>query len=422
MTIKHWVAAGLAACVLSVQPEMPALAQQQSAPAPVQLADLLAANSYPISVTAGKLSGPGRDFLLRATRDAQFVAIGEQHNSAQIPEFTTALLNELHRAYRFDHLALEQDPVGMHLASSRGMAGRRAAVERFATQHPFAFTFVGDQEVDMIADAGALPDRHGDAVWGLDQVFGVRDVLEQLLPYAPDAAARARTRTLIDDAARQEAQRTEPLHHYIYVDIPKPPDFDRLAEIYRPKPDSYPAFLIDQLNRSVAIYRDNDLAGKGQFTGYRSNAEREENMKLLFMHGYRSAQALGEAKPRVVVKMGNVHLARGRNQLSILTLGNFLSEFAKSNGMSSFHLAAYINNDKPGSYTVLRDDPTIGPLFRNASPDQWIIYDLRPLRGPAYAGRLAGITPDLARLIFAYDAALLIGNGTHATKRLVPGG
>lgn len=419
MKIFPWFAVGVAACMLAVPSWMAARAQQQSSPAKIPFADLLAANAYPITLVGGKLGGPGRDFLLREARDAQFVAIGEQHNSTQIPEFTTALLKELHQAYRFDHLALEQDPIAMHLASRPGVAGRRPPVERLAAHYPYAFTFDGDQEIDMIADAGGLSPRHGDAVWGLDQVFGVRNVLEQLLPYAPSRSARERTRILIEDAARAEARRSEASPHYI-SDLPKPADFDRLKQIYRPKPGSYPAFLIDQLYRSVSIYRDNILAGKGQLTGYQSNAVREENMKFLFMHWYRQAQARGEVLPRAVVKMGNIHLTRGTNSLAVLSMGNFLAEFAKSNGMSSFHIVAYINNDKPGSYTILKDDPGLGPLAKNAPSDQWIVYDLRPLRAVFHAGRLEGITPDLVRLIFSYDAALLIGSGTHATHRLVP--
>lgn len=398
-----------------------ALAQRPASPSKsVELTDLLRGNCYPIVLKDGVLSGPGNDFLLRETKDVQFVAIGEQHNSAQIPEFTTALLRELHASSGFNHLALEQDPVAAHMASQPGYAGSRTAIKGLARRYPSAFTFDGDQELEMIADVGAIAQNGTDAVWGLDQVFGVEHVLQQLLPYAPNAKAGESTKYLIEAAHAVESQRGEPFRHYIYVDNTKPPDFDRLNEMYQPKPGSYPAFLLEQLYRSVSIYRDNDLASKGQFTGYKSNAEREENMKFLFMRNYRLAQQRGEHLPRVVLKMGNIHLFRGRNILNVVSMGDFASEFATSNGLSSLHFVAYINNDKPGDYSILRDDPKIGALFQNAPSNGWTIYDLRPLRGSAYAGKLSGLTPELKNLIFGYDLALLIGGGSHATHTVVP--
>ena len=51
--------------------------------------------------------------------------------------------------------------------------------------------------------------------------------------------------------------------------------------------------------------------------------------------------------------------------------------------------------------------------------DRWIIFDLRPLREYANSGKLAGLNPELRRVIFGFDAALLIGGASLGTYKLI---
>ena len=101
-----------------------------------------------------------------------------------------------------------------------------------------------------------------------------------------------------------------------------------------------------------------------------------------------------------------------------MTLGNFSSEFAKSNGLGSFHLAIYANNDQPGYYDILSTDPDYGPLMRAASPRQWAVIDLRPLRAAAFSGSIHGLTHEQRNLVFGFDAALLIGSQAAGSYEL----
>lgn len=71
-------------------------------------------------------------------------------------------------------------------------------------------------------------------------------------------------------------------------------------------------------------------------TAYENSREREHSMKRVFMERYREAQEAGDHLPRVIAKMGHWHLFRGIYRGNVPTFGNFLSEFAISNGMDSF--------------------------------------------------------------------------------------
>jgi len=173
-------------------------------------------------------------------------------------------------------------------------------------------------------------------------------------------------------------------------------------------------FLLDQLRLSYNVYKDFRSNSTSPPRAYYSNYLREENMKDLFMRGYRRAEAAGDSLPKVVVKSGHWHLMRGKNPGNSYTFGNFLSGFAKSNGMDSFHVAVSIINE-PGKYWSLSESEDMAAIAAVGSPDAWRIVDLRPLRPYAHKGALPGLTRGLRDWIFQYDAALLLGGATRGT-------
>ena len=60
-------------------------------------------------------------------------------------------------------------------------------------------------------------------------------------------------------------------------------------------------------------------------------------------------------------------------------------------------------------------DPQYAPLAAAGDPNGWRVVDFRPLRPLIHAGNVEGVTPELERWIFGFDAALLIGASRAAT-------
>ncbi len=379
------------------------------------LTELLRANARTLAEADGRLTGDGFDFLMKAAADAQFFGIGEEHNVRQIPEITARLFEALHRRHGFNYLALEQDPLACRQASAPAARGNLDAVVALAKKYPNAFTFDTDQELGMIARAGAVSAGKADPVWGLDQAFGALHVLEQLLEEAPNGDVRERTRKLAEAARKEDSVRFRPGHHYM-AEVDKPDDFWRLEELYRAAPNPEARFLAEQLVLSARVYRNFKRGREGKVPGaFESGREREENMKDLFLRAYRRAQAAGEAQPRVLLKFGHWHMYRGRYLAYVPTLGNFVGEFARANGMKSFHLAVYANNP-PGSFRGVPKDSWLKTLADVAPEGKWTVIDLRPLRDYWYAGKIK-LPAELREVIFGFDAALMIGGakpGTHA--------
>jgi hypothetical protein len=135
----------------------------------------------------------------------------------------------------------------------------------------------------------------------VDQAFGALHILNRLKELAPNNEVRDRIMKLIKEVKEFETKRFVSRRRYMSTDVPKPDELKKLMELYKPKKGSESEFLITQLLTSIRIYENNGLAGKGELAGYESSYEREENMKALFMHRYRQAQAAGEINPKVLL-------------------------------------------------------------------------------------------------------------------------
>lgn len=401
---------------LAVVPSL-SMAQQPAAPTArdtAYLDSLLRANRHPIALAGGRLTGPGAGLLLEAAREAQFFIVGESHYVAEIPRFTAALFDTLHRAQRYNHFAIEYGPEIGRLLSAPGARGSVAGTLALGRRYPHAFQFWNDEELESISRIGATSTARR-PIWGLDQEWGALHALDRLAVIAPPHA-RGMVRALADSVRRIEAVRPFQMAEVTrWISGADSSEFDRLRTAIRPAVGSEAARLLDALEASNRFYMYNKRAQGGDYSWYyRSNHEREEYMKRNFMHSYRAAQAAGDTLPRVLLKFGNVHGGNWVNHLDVHTLGNFLHGFAASNGRTTFHLVTWLVND-PGTYWSITDEPPYLPIGRVGSPREWVVVDLRQVRRQLYSGRLRAMSREMRATVIGFDAVLLIGSGKRGT-------
>lgn len=378
------------------------------------LDSLLRANRHPISLDGGTLSGPGARLLKDAARDAQFFMVGESHNGADTPRFSAALFDAL-QMHDYSYYAIEYGPVLGRILSWPSVRGNEEATFALGRRYPHAFQFWDDEELLAMASIGKRSQAKSDAIWGLDNEWGALHALDRLDSIAPTPGARERVRALISEARPIESQRpTGGGNLRRFISSADSSVFDALRRAFSPNEGSEAEFLIDALETSNRVYLHNRAAGRGELTGWRSNAEREHYMKLNFMANYRAAQRAGDTLPRVLLKFGSVHAGNWLSSTNVHTIGSFVSEFAIANGLDAFHMVAWLVNE-PGTYWTLTESPEYLPLAQVGSTESWTIVDLRPLRSFAHAGRLTSMSREMRSLVFAYDAVLLIGSGTRGT-------
>ncbi|NBV18392.1 hypothetical protein [Janthinobacterium sp.] len=112
-----------------------------SAVADTAVLEKLTASRLAITLDKGTLSGPGAALLLQASRQAQYVLLGEDHGVAEIAQFSSAYLNALPPA-GFTTLVTESGPA-VTSALERILKGTDAvaAIARFNATYPDSVAF-----------------------------------------------------------------------------------------------------------------------------------------------------------------------------------------------------------------------------------------------------------------------------------------
>lgn len=415
MTPKFRILLAMAGLMLTALFSFGRVAQQQhafatdSAEQRAAIAAAMKEHSYSISLQNGVLVGPGMDFIARNAASAQFVLFGEEHNNKEFPPVMTALFTFLHQHDNFKYFAFESDPVSSHLASLSPMRGDIAAISQYAAKYPNAFTFPTDQELQMVADISRISTAHTDALWGLDQSFGVLHALDRLRAL-PEFHSTPKFVELHKQAEEQDLKRPEN-NQLDYMGTVKTSDLEELRREMAPADGSEAQFILDNLVSSSQIYGYYYRADAGELTRYFNGYVREEQMKHLFMREYHAAQASGERNPKVLLKFGHWHLFRGVDPRHLQTFGDFVTEFAVANGSKAFSLGTYLR----GSWRDVSHQQGLEPIAMATDPVAWTIIDFRALRPAVAAKRFGTLDSNLLMHIYGFDAALVIGDATAGT-------
>lgn len=391
-------------------------------PTPQEItAEMLVQNSYDIGVANGRITGSGGKLLLDLGAKAQFVAIGEEHNNADIPPFVTALFSELHGRAGYNYLADEQDPVILRLASTPPMRGDIAAIRAQAAAEKHSFTFNSDEELQLLADVGRLSTGKGHPLWGCEQVFGATHILERVLPNAPSPEARALASDLLEQARKREAFRDNKLENRFLADPDLVGKVAELKRLYASVEDPDTRFALNSLAKSFDIYHYYWNGAHDVTPGYYSNGSvREEHMKELCRSEYLAASQLDASPPRAILKLGHWHLYQTNAPSTVPTLGVFMADIARLNGLG-FVSVAFMARQYDGEPLWSSDDNKAYAGFAPAlTKPGWVLVDLRPFRQyPAYRALLAsagkdisqGAKDNLRRLVYGFDFALFLDDG-----------
>jgi hypothetical protein len=118
----------------------------------------------------------------------------------------------------------------------------------------------------------------------------------------------------------------------------------------------------------------------------------------------------------VLLKFGANHLFKGINETELNDLGNFVTELADGLGSTSLHIEvlgirgedeAEVGPGQPDRAVAKDIEPgALAPLYSEAFPGGWTVFDLRPLR--SQFASFGPVDRDLERLILGYDMLVLV--------------
>jgi hypothetical protein len=391
---------------------------------PVQkptLESRLASVAYALSVDDGKMTGPGASVLQTAISHSDYVLLGEDHLTREIPRLAAAVCQEMGSHGGLSAMAFEVSPAAAEFVQASLEASNRIGrMAELQKRYPNSVAFLNMvEENDLAARCAAVSHRNSFQIWGLDQDFWGSSgwTLDRMLETRPGPTARAETLRLqtMEKLDAEEARKTGDPSKLFLLAAPDSETEQARAAI---ETDGTPATrsMLQELLESREIYREFEAEP------HDANARRAQLLKENFLHDYEAAR--GQDKPqRVLFKFGDWHLYKGINPLHQRDLGNFIAEFADGQDRTSLHIlvlgargthALFSGYDRPlklEAFVMDEDEDYrwLRPAINVQRIGSWTLFDLRRLRFTQ-----PGLDADWQRVIYGYDLLVLIPELTPA--------
>lgn len=372
-----------------------------------ELAELLARNTFDVTVDGSDFAGPGLAWLESQAADADFFLLGEQHATADIARLSESLFERLN-PMGYSVAAVEVGPWSASLMEAMLREDGGDAFERYLRDraHRLVFPFFSfAEEAEFARTVVRLASAAGRALWGLDQEFLGAGPL--LLDELERAASTDEQRTAVRAARQSVAQ--DPMALATGADDP----WLRLESAFRGFGDS--GALTDAILVSRRIYAP--FTGRGGHV-YLANDERERYMKRN-LAGQLAADPAHDW-PKVFMKFGANHLAYGHSPTGVLSLGTFVHEIAAARGKRTFSLQVDCRGGAVMEVVTGRPAPCRSAMLDEGSDLMRFVQVSRPtlidLRSLRPHRKLWRHWDEKSRtLIAAYDAYLVLPDVRPAT-------
>jgi hypothetical protein len=386
-----------------------------------QLEQKLREVRFDLRVEHGKFSGNAAEVLEKAIREAQYVLIGEDHVTREIPLFTAAVCDAM-APQGLSGMAVEGSVEAGELVT--GLIDRPNRVEQMSSQlrqYPDSVAFLNiRQENDLAAHCAAAAHRPDFHLWGLDQEFlgSAGWLLDRILATHPGTPARESLERLKreeqEDAARaKESGDASKLFMFMVSDS----ELQNVAAQLKSNGNSTANRLFGELMESHEIYLKN-IEGSPE-----SNNQRARLLKQNLRNDLESAGG-DPLHRKVLVKFGEWHLYKGLNPLRQRDLGNYIAEMADGEGSHALHICVlgaagthrlYGGYAQPGKDEKFVMDQMEGyqwlkPAIDSQVSEGWTLYDLRKLR----FSKLGSVDAGMERLIYGYDLLIIVPELTPA--------
>lgn len=359
-------------------------------------------NQYVLQANGPQFGGAGWDQLLADVRKSQFVLVGEDHGTAQIPAFTAALAREFRPAV----YVAEIDPyVAQALTRLTAQPGPPTAYQR---QYPESLCFYDlAEEYELARSLRAQQTR----LVGIDQVF-----ITTAAPFYAQLASLVKSQS----ARAYFTERATTYQHQTQAYEKRSAEEWVMNKQTQAAIDSLLAFAKNE--GPIARQMAQDYAASYAIYHSGSHQARLSLMKRNLLRELRP----GEAAPRMLFKFGAYHVARGLSPApfgEFYDVGNLVQNLADTQGQKSLHVlvigkqGAEAHGTNPNfpdkniaTYTAA-DKPKYQQFLALSTGPAWSVFDLRPARRAITAGKLQ-VSETLRRYILGYDYLVVIPEAT----------
>jgi hypothetical protein len=347
-----------------------------------------------------KFSGDGWEQILSEAAKTNYIAVGEDHFTNEIPAFCSAMIDHV----KVDNFFCETDPFSAKILESKIKELSATQLEQFVAEYGNTFSFFALQpELDLFKKAVA----HRARVFGTDQILLVADRL---------LCADLKTKTTNEAAARIYGVMEEQSKSFFdsFRDDPKKPfymltpEFEKKIEALSAlKLSAYESKIIEKLTLTARIYK-----------------EQNHHLRIQLMKDQLMEQYDHWATRKSLFKYGAVHMAKGESLLDIYDLGNLINNIADSKFQNSLHIMIIGKAGAQGS-PFQKFPPTpidqqsadlkaLKPFFKVDHGKSWQCFDLAAIRGDIKKQKIRVENPRLVQILAGYDFLVIIPEVTPA--------
>jgi hypothetical protein len=357
-------------------------------------------NLTTFSIDKKTFTGNGWDTLIKQIQKSDFVLIGEDHFTNEIPFFFSAVTNKV----KFDNFFCEIDPYSAKIIESKIQNLSKIQLRKYVNDFGNVFSFYALEPEFQLLEQLVKSKTN---IYGLDQILLVADrlICNELKQKTKNDKAKKiyekieeKSKTYFADFLKEQ---NKPF--YMLTD-----EFEKeIASLWELNISQEEKEKIEALSLTARIYKE------------QSHHLRVQLIKNNLMKVY----SKWESKKNLF-KFGANHLAKGESLLKMYDIGNLINNVADSKYKSSLHIMIVGKSGTQSSPFKGFPEQTIDengdnlkslkPIFNSVTTEQWYCFDMLPIRAALENGKVLVKDIKLSRIIKGYDYVIIIPKVTAA--------
>jgi hypothetical protein len=352
------------------------------------------------SMDKNSFKGNGWDTLISQVKKSDFVLIGEEHFTKEIPFFFSAISNKV----KFDNFFCEIDPYSTKIIESKIKNLSETQLKKYISDFGKTFSFYAlEPEFQLLEQLVKLKTN----IYGLDQILLVADRL---------ICGELKQKTKNDKAKK------------IYEDIERKSE-RHFADFF--KDQSKPFYMFtDEFNKQISTLLQLNISKKEHeqikalILTAKIYKEQDHHLRVQLMKSNLMEVFTKWESKKNLFKFGANHLAKGESLLKIYDIGNLVNNVADSRFKNSLHIMIIGKSGTQASpfkgfpEQVVDENgdnlKSLKPFFNSVKTEQWHCYDLVPIRTALENGKIIVKDIELTRIIKGYDYLIIVPKVTAA--------
>jgi hypothetical protein len=338
--------------------------------------------------------GPGWSKIMEQAQVSNFVLIGEDHFTNEIPYFFSTLTSHI----RFDNFFCEIDPYLAHILENNIKNFSEPELKKYITEYANSFAFFAlKPEFELLKQLVKSKTN----IHGLDQICFISDriICNDIQQRTNNNKAKKIYTTISDNSKKyfEEFLKDHNKPFYLFTD-----DFQKqLNELSLLDLSKTEKEIIEAMQLTTKIYK-----------------EQNHHLRIQLMKNQLMKINPEWSEKKNLFKFGGMHLAKGESLMQIYDIGNLVNNIADSKYKSSLNILIIEKAGMQGSpIKGLPDQPvdensnifkSLKPLFKAVDGEQWHCFDLLPLREALEAEKIIVKSITLSRIIKGYDLLVII--------------